>query len=324
MELQKKKIKTFPLNYQLKTIIKSHNSYVMYTLILKDSRLASASADKSIKIFNINTYEIEINIIEHENYVVHLTQLKDEKLVSSSNDNTIKIFKIYKNYYTIEQTLIGHSNAVKKTIELKNGYLASCSWDKTIKIWNKSNNNLYLLIQELIEKNEIDLISEIKEKEIISFSYDQRSILFYQLENIKFKFVDEIKEINLTGFNSNFCKINEKYFIVGGQRKIYFIDIEKHKINNIYELDNIIKDIDFFHSFYLSKEGILFAGIESSILGFKINNNNIELISFFKNAHEESKDGLKVIQSITEDLNKDIISNSYDGTIKIWIKIKNK
>lgn len=323
MNLQTNKIKALLLNYELKTTIKSHNGYIMFALILKDSRLASASADKSIKIFNIITYEIEINIIEHENYVVHLTQLKDEKLVSSSSDNTIKIFKIFKDYYIIEQILNGHSNPVKKTIELKNGYLASCSWDKTIKIWNKSNDNLYLLKQVLIEKNEIDLISEINEKEIISLSFDQKSILFYQLENTKFNLIYQIKEIYLTGFNSNFCKINEKYFIVGGERKIYFIDIENHNIYKIYKLNNIIKDVDFFHCFYLSKEGILFAGIETSILGFKIIDNNIELISYIQNAHKESENGFRVIQSITEGLNKEIISTSYDGTIKIWIQIIN-
>ena len=80
---------------------------------------------------------------------------------------------------------------------------------------------------------------------------------------------------------------------------------------------------DRFHCFYLSKEGILFAGIETSILGFKIIDNNIELISYIQNAHKESENGFRVIQSITEGLNKEIISTSYDGTIKIWIQIIN-
>ena len=94
------------IDYQLQTTIKIHDDSIMNLIILKDSRFASSSCDKSIKIFNRISYKIEIKIVEHENYVAYIYQLKDERLISSSSDKTIKIFKLFKYTYNVEQILI--------------------------------------------------------------------------------------------------------------------------------------------------------------------------------------------------------------------------
>ena len=322
MELTKKnKIFNFK-DYQLKTIINIHNNCTISMLImLKDYRFASSSSDKSIKIFNRETYEIDMIIIEHTNYVSYINQLKDERLVSSSSDFTIKIFKLFKNYYLIEQIINNHKNRLRKTIELQNNYLVSCSWDKTIKIWIKDLKGLYKLKQELNEKNEIDSIFEINEKEICSLSYLEETLIFYELKNDKFIFNCSIDNYIFSGFPNNFAKINEKCFLIGGELMIYFIDINSHKIKYIYVFEKYINEINYFQTLYLSKDGFLFVGAETDIFQFKILENDLELIVHLKNIHDKNKDeGWKTISCIIEDINEDLITTSYDGTIKFWSK----
>ena len=312
-------------NYQLQTIINIHDDSVMNIIILKDLRLASSSCDKSIKIFNKDTYEIEINILEHKDYVAYLYQLKDEKLISSSSDNTIKIFKLFKNSYNIEQILKGHSKPVKKTIELINGDLVSCSWDKTIKIWNKNNkNNLYTISFKIDDKLEIYSIYEINDKEFFSISCteddDDRTITFYKKNNNGYDIIGFIDNISISGFQSNSVKINDKYFLIGGKDKIYFINIITYKIDKICELKKEL----WIQSLYLLSNGNLITGNTIGLIIYKIIDNNLELIYDLKNDddNDDEYNYNKLISSIQEDLNKNIIISSYTGKIKVFSKIK--
>ena len=199
----------------------------MNFIILKDSRYASSSCDKTIKIFNEITYKIDIIILEHEDYVAYIYQLKDEKLISSSSDNTIRIFKLFKNTYNVEQILKGHSGPVKKTIELINGSLVSCSWDKTIKIWNKDYNNLYKINLQFKKGLYIHSVYEINDKELISTSSsnlsqeeeENRSISFYKIKNGEFDIVNIIDNLRIACYQSNIIKLNEKNIIIGGEKK---------------------------------------------------------------------------------------------------------
>ena len=322
MELAKTNKKFNFKDYQLKTIINIHNNHTITMLILlKDYRFASSSGDKSIKIFNRETYEIDIVIIKHTHYVSYINQLKDERLISASSDNTIKIFKLFKHYYRIEQIINKHTNRLRKTIELQNNYLVSCSWDKTIKIWVKNVKGLYKLKQEIIENNEIDSIFEINEKEIFSISYLEEKLIFYKLNKDKFIFNCSIDNTIFSGFPNNFAKINEKLFLIGGELSIYFINIYSHTIQYIYVFNDYLNRINYFQTLYLSKDGFLFVGAETDIFQFKILENDLELIVHLKNIHDKNKDeGWKTISCIIEDINEDLITTSYDGTIKFWSK----
>ena len=315
-----KKIQYFK-NYQLKSSLNFHISSVSCIIILQDLRFASSSTDNTIKIFNRETYEIDINITEHKDYVIYITQIKDGRLVSSSSDNTISIIKLFKKKYIIEQILTNHTNPVKKTIELNNGFLLSCSWDKTIKSWNKTNDNMYNLNQELIENNEVDSIFQINNKEILSISYLDEKISFYELKKNKFVFLSCIEKNIFSGFTNNYAKINEKYFLIGGELTIYFININTHQIQFNYKFEENIDENTFFQTLFIAKDNTLYVGYETDILQFKISDkgDNLELIDYKTNIHEENNEGWRVISCIIEDNNNgDLITTSYDGTIKIW------
>ena len=61
-----KKIKTF-----------KYDKCINCLLILKDSRLASASADSYIRIHQLKTFKVILSIKIHQDKVYHLIQLKD-------------------------------------------------------------------------------------------------------------------------------------------------------------------------------------------------------------------------------------------------------
>ena len=307
-------------NYQLITTINIFSQPVTFLLILKDKRIASSSADPTIKIFNDETYKIEIIIKEHTNYVIYLTQLKDGRIISSSSDCTIKIFTIYNTSYKTEQILTVHTKPVKKTILLENNFLASCSWDETINIWKENNNNLFNLYQTLPKKNINDAIFEINLNEFFTLSHDQKEICFYKFNGKNYYFLTSIKNIVISGFPTNSIKINEDFFLVGGESEIFFININNHNIHFTYKINNNIFETKWVQSFCLLNDKSLIVGIESDLLHFKINNTNLELINYLKNAHLDNEKDWKVISSITQKSNGDIITTSYNSNIKIWKK----
>ena len=110
--------------------ISEHSSYIFCLLLLKDKRIASCSADKTIRIFDpSNNYHCDQVIKKPNNAVYSICQLDNGTIVSCL-DNVIKIGD-----FTINNA---HVNFVYKVITLPNNRIASCSWHNSIKIW-KSN-----------------------------------------------------------------------------------------------------------------------------------------------------------------------------------------
>ena len=68
---------------EIKTI-KSHSEWVNTILLLKDNRIASSSADSTIKIFNFSSSKCELSLQGHYSTVTFLSQLTNNNLLISS------------------------------------------------------------------------------------------------------------------------------------------------------------------------------------------------------------------------------------------------
>jgi len=68
-----------------------HTSYIYCLCILNDGRLVSGSGDKSIIIYNKNTYQPDLIIKEHSRFISCIIQLSSGELVSCSDDKTIQL-----------------------------------------------------------------------------------------------------------------------------------------------------------------------------------------------------------------------------------------
>jgi WD40 repeat protein len=136
---------------QINKTLTGHTSFVTHLTILSNNSLASASLDKTIRIWDIEKQLTIKILIGHNNYVNYLIVLPNGLLASASGDSTIKIWNIstIKNetnnnilYSSIKLT--GHNrltgNKVFHSLVLLNdGSLASGDWNEII-IWNITNN----------------------------------------------------------------------------------------------------------------------------------------------------------------------------------------
>ncbi|BAZ42199.1 protein kinase [Calothrix sp. NIES-4101] len=121
----------------LQKTLAGHSSYVMSVAIAPDSKtLASASSDRTIKIWTLETGEEIRTLKGHTEAVVKVAFSQDGRTVASgSNDRTIKLWDVETGEAI--RTFRGHSDGVtdiafspdKKT-------LVSSSSDKTVKLWN--------------------------------------------------------------------------------------------------------------------------------------------------------------------------------------------
>ena len=117
--------------------LKGHSSYVLSVAFSPDSkRLASASWDKSIKLWDTVTGTELLTLKGHSRGVYSVAFSPDGKrLASGSDDATIKLWDTATGTELL--TLKGHSSVVHSVAFSPDGKsLASGSWDKTVKLWD--------------------------------------------------------------------------------------------------------------------------------------------------------------------------------------------
>ncbi|MDP8964354.1 MAG: protein kinase [Cyanobacteriota bacterium] len=124
-------------NIPIATTLTGHFSFINYLVISPDGQtLASASADKTIKIWNLATGQEIRTLTGHSSFINYLVISPDgQTLASASADKTIKLWNLATGQEI--RTFTGHSNYVNYLAISPDGQtLVSSSADKTIKVWN--------------------------------------------------------------------------------------------------------------------------------------------------------------------------------------------
>ena len=108
--------------------------------------LASASGDKSIKLWNLTTLQATQTLLGHTERVLGVAFTPDgRQLISGSADHTIRIWDIDTGETT--RRLTGHSGEVSSVVyDAQRKRIISSSHDKTIKIWSaETGDNLFTI-----------------------------------------------------------------------------------------------------------------------------------------------------------------------------------
>ena len=288
--------------------LNNHKNSVYCLTLLNDGRLVSGSSDKKIIIYNRITYQPDLIIKEHNGIIFCLIQLKSGILASSSGDQTIKLFNIKGNNYELLQTLDFHKDNVYKIIEPNNKSLISCSKDKSI-IFYKLNSK-YKKDYKISINGSCSSIIQTKGNEIC-YSENNKStfkIYFYDLNEKKNNSSLNIKCSN--SFCRTFNMITKDLLIIGGENKIFIINVNQYRIVRVIE---VLKSI--INGFCMLNENMFLTGDDNGIIRqWKIERDNIFLISKKEKAHDNS------ICALINLGNGHIASCSYDNSIKI-IKI---
>ena len=126
----------FPWKFggRLSATLEGHEGEVYSLAVLEGGRLASGSADCTIKIWDVATRACEATLTGHEGWVGSLAVLEGGRLASGSHDQTIKIWDLTTS--ACVATLEGHKGSVFCLAPLQDGRLASGAVDQKIKIWD--------------------------------------------------------------------------------------------------------------------------------------------------------------------------------------------
>ena len=198
-----------------KYIIKYYKASIWCSTVLKDGRFVTGSNDGLIKIYNNNTFILDLIIKAYNSSVTNIIQLSSGELVSCSYDNTIKILS---SKYKVIQILKYHTNWVYKIIELKNEQLVSCSHDKSI-IFYKKINNKYIKNYHISTNGRNGPIIQTKDNEICYYEYDA-TICFYNL--IKKNIIKKINNISVAHcINDSLLMISKDLLLITGYDEIY-------------------------------------------------------------------------------------------------------
>jgi WD40 repeat protein len=130
----------------LKTIV-GHNGIVYALVMTSTGKLASASADKTIKLWDLDTLECLKTITGHEDSVRSLISGKnDDQLISGSSDKFIKVWSIENS--ACLTTLSGHLSSIYALALAESGELCSGSYDNTIRIWDQESGECKRVIKD--------------------------------------------------------------------------------------------------------------------------------------------------------------------------------
>ena len=292
--------------------LKYHKNNIKCAIVLDDGRFATCSSDKSIIIYNKITFKPDLIIKEHCGSVNCILQLSSDMLASCSQDiqdSAIKIFKIYDNNYEVFQTLNYHEFFVYKIIELRNKKLVSCSDSSSIIIYSKDNHNKYIRDYAVKTRGICFCLIQTKENEICYYDDNNGndSICFYDLLEKKFK--SEINNISVSGYSS-FNMVTKDLLLITGYKTLSIINVNQRKLVRILNAP----DSSYIYASCLLNKNILLTGdYNKKIKEWKIEGDNLELISTKENAHNNS------ISTIIKIGDRHILSGSFDdGIIKIW------
>lgn len=134
---------------QMKTVdllsrtMDAHSDWIRSVSFSCDGKLlASASQDKTVKVWNPKDCGLIWILEGHTDYVVSVSFSYDSKiLASASNDQTLMLWKMEDG--SLIRTLKGHTNHVKSvSFSPDDKLLISASLDKTAKLWNTENGSL--------------------------------------------------------------------------------------------------------------------------------------------------------------------------------------
>ena len=123
--------------------LEGHESAVESVSFSDDSRLlASASDDRTVKIWDTATGSLQHTLDGHNDWVRSAVFSHDSRLLASaSDDKTVKIWVVATG--SLQFTLEGHDGYVMLVVfSHDSNYLASASNDRTVKIWDTGTGSL--------------------------------------------------------------------------------------------------------------------------------------------------------------------------------------
>ena len=219
------------------------SKFVNYVLMLRDNKLA-ISLDEEIRIYETQSYSLQLTINELNAIFTFLTELNDGRLICLSQTFFAIIKFTSPKSHQVEQII--KDVYVSYLFELSDNSLFACLKD-SIHIYKKSKeseNQFEDFLQTFDKKQNIVYAIQVKEKQIACISQSKKSLFFWDFEEDSI--VDVIKNISIY-YSKNYCNtmtlVNDKVLgVCGGDCcGLILIDINSYQvIKSIPSHDNIM------------------------------------------------------------------------------------
>ena len=172
-------IKIINSNLKITKILKGHENTIFSIDELYPDILISGSADKMIKIWDLNKNKCISTYKGHKDEVQSVITLLNKKgeFASASIDKTIHILsfnnnpEIKGNKIELIKILNGHTEGIVSLIQLKDTRLASGSCDCTIRLWDIKDYSCVQIING--HKNTVYGLCQMKDGRLVSCSADR-------------------------------------------------------------------------------------------------------------------------------------------------------
>jgi WD40 repeat protein len=169
--------------------VKLHKEAIRCAVVLRDGRLVTGSKDKSIKIWNPQSFKCIKELTHHTSHVVSLCELDNGILASGSGDTTIALWDVSNNFKLIN-VLNSHKNTVYSIIQLRDGPMLTASGDKTIRVFDPYDKYLCNKVLEGQHKSGVLCLLQLRDGKIVSGSSDTTMVVW---DSLSFK---AIKSLN--------------------------------------------------------------------------------------------------------------------------------
>lgn len=116
--------------------LKGHTQNVWDVKFLDETQLLSASADKTIRLWDLRTNKTAKTFVGHNDVVRALVVLSKNEFVSASNDGTLRIWDIQTGKQS--HILRGHTSFVYSLALVNFHYLISSGEDRSVRVWDLS------------------------------------------------------------------------------------------------------------------------------------------------------------------------------------------
>ena len=231
---------------ELKTI-SSHLSDINSICFLNDGRLASASSDRTIKLFDLSTYENVLTLSGHCHAVTYITQIDNGDLVSSGYDGELKFWSLKnaKEYKTLHPS----KNLINKVIAHSPMQIIICSNDKKISV---INTKTFEIEKQMVHTRGVVSILEV-DNYLVSICFG-RQLIIWNISDFSYrKGIDDIRCTSSDGM----VDIGDGMVIVGGPDCVAVVNVISAQVVSKYGYSNYFPQNVNISFVELDNKGIL-------------------------------------------------------------------
>jgi WD40 repeat protein len=150
-------------------VLEGHSLGVNSVAVLDTSRVVSASSDKTLRVWDVETGETLQTLEGHSAEVNSVSILDASRVVSASDDKTLRVWDV-ETGETL-QKLEGHSGCVRSVAVLDGSRVVSASDDQTLRVWDVETG---ATLQRLDgHSDRVRSVAVLDSSRVVSASYDQ-------------------------------------------------------------------------------------------------------------------------------------------------------